>query len=283
MKTELIYVTPRQAREWLKQNTGNRPLRHMAVETLRAAYERGEWKVTHQGVAFATSGRLIDGQHRLTFISQLEEHCAVPMTVTTGVDESTFDVIDQGSRRTLSDIKGVSAKLAAVAMFCARIVNGNQTKALTAVSASPFIDYVTPEFERIGTFCSGTAQVWSSAAVRSAAIIQMKRGMDADFVMSAYRALNHSDIEAMPHACRALVNQHLSGKIVSVRSIDLFCRALRGFDSTQTGKISKLLLKDPTETTAKIRAFIVEDMKKGPISVGPKVAKPAANSRLKAA
>src|SRR5215831_4798996 len=65
MKTTLERLTPAIARNWLAHNKNNRAIRASHVETLRAAFARGEFVTTHQGVAFDTGGDLLDGQHRL--------------------------------------------------------------------------------------------------------------------------------------------------------------------------------------------------------------------------
>jgi hypothetical protein len=280
MKTELIFVTPKTARDWLKKNESNRPLRPGVVERLHSAFERGEWKVTHQGIAFATSGRLLDGQHRLTFISQLPEDAKVAINVTTGQDESTFDAIDIGVGRTMGDVYGISAELAATGRFFAKIANSSTAFGLTNQFAKPFVDWVTPEFEELVTFCPKVTKIWSSAPVRCAAIYQMKRGHDADFIKVAYHSLVHADIESMPFAAQALMRQYMSGKIVSARTQDLFCRAIRAFDSTNTKRVNSIAVHDQAASIAKFREFIESDMqqaKKSPVLTGLKVAKPSSN------
>lgn len=261
MKTEIVSVTPVMAREWLKHNVKNRKLRPGVVETLHHAWSRGEWKVTHQGIAFGKSGNLLDGQHRLTFISQLPDGASVPVNVTTNQDDSTFDAIDQGFRRTSSDVLGVSADLAAAGRFFARVYNGNQATGITVQFLAPFIEWITPEYEALISFCPMKKLVWGSAAVRAAAIYNMKTGHDQDFVKLAYHSLVHADFENMPHAVRALTQQYLSGKIVSARNFDLFCRCIRAFDSVQTGRISKILIRDQAATLEDVRAFLIQAMK----------------------
>lgn len=63
---------------------------------------RGDWKVTHQGIAFSIGGVLVDGQHRLAAI--VEADIPVEMTVFTDVNEGTFDVLDTGKSRNAADV-----------------------------------------------------------------------------------------------------------------------------------------------------------------------------------
>jgi hypothetical protein len=272
METRLTLVTPAMAREWLERNTENRPLRPGVVDGFLSAYRRGEWKITHQGIAFAKSGRLLDGQHRLTFISELPDKTVVPMNVSVDLDEDAFDSIDQGFKRTVSDLYMVSGGLVAVGRFLCKIAVSERT-GITPQFLKPFIDWATPEYELLTSFCPTAARTWSSAAVRSAAILNMKMGHDKDFVRLAYDSLVHSNISAMPPNVRVLAQQHMSGKIISARSLDLFCRAQRAFNS-KDGDVSKILIKDLSAQIALNREYILRSMKKRPDSAGQSVAKP---------
>lgn len=283
MKTEMMAVTPKMARDWLKANTTNRDLRPFVVERLHLAYERGEWKLTHQGIAFSESGKLLDGQHRLTFISQLPEGTKVPLNVTTGQSEDTFDAIDIGVGRTMGDVYGISNDLTAAARFFAKAVSKTSSHGLTNQYTKPFVDWVEPEYNELITFCPGAAKVWSSTPVRAAAVYQIKRGPNADFVKVAYASLVHADVASMPFAAQTLMKQYMSGKIASSRSLDLFCRALRAFDATNNRRITSISIQDTAPVMAKVREFVLEDMKKSPELAGLKVAKPQAKFNWKKA
>lgn len=281
METRLTLVTPDAARKWLQYNTDNRPLRPGVVEGFMNAWQRGEWKVTHQGIAFAKSGRLLDGQHRLSFISELPPGTEVPMNVSYDLDDDAFDAIDQGFKRTVSDLYGVNSRLVSVGRFVMHIAL-TERNGYTPQLAKPFIDWVTPEFEMLMTFCPAAARTWSSAAVMSAAVLNMKMGHDKDAIRLAYDALVRSNIGAMSAPVRALAQQYLSGKIASSRSLDLFCRAQRAFNTKDNGITSKIVIKDPAAQIAMNREFIQREMeKKSPVVAGQMVAKPAAKFNWK--
>jgi len=101
LKTFELRITPDKAREFLKKNTGNRPLRSAWVENLAGMIRRDEWETTHQGIAFDVDGNLLDGQHRLQAIVRAGK--AVDMLVTTGLAKETFKHIDGGRVRTPAD------------------------------------------------------------------------------------------------------------------------------------------------------------------------------------
>ncbi|MGO1069604.1 hypothetical protein [Lysobacter sp. CA199] len=97
-----VLITPVLASAWLRRNEANRKLRQRAVTQYARDIQRGAWKPTGETIKFSTSGRLLDGQHRLAAI--VESGVAVRMGVATGLDNSAFDVIDTGRSRTGADV-----------------------------------------------------------------------------------------------------------------------------------------------------------------------------------
>jgi hypothetical protein len=112
MRSKVQAVTPKKAAEYLEQNTANRPLSMRTVREFAAAMRRGEWQVTHQGIAFDTNGTLVDGQHRLAAI--VEADMPVEITVFTDVPEGAFDVLDTGKRRNAADVLAIEGEKSAV-------------------------------------------------------------------------------------------------------------------------------------------------------------------------
>jgi anti-sigma28 factor (negative regulator of flagellin synthesis) len=101
----VVDISPGDAEGMLARNHDNRPLDKGRVAQLREAIKRGEWLVTHQGIAFAgamSDSRLLDGQHRLEAIRQSGR--TVPMLVFEHVPPETFCVMDTGRARTASTV-----------------------------------------------------------------------------------------------------------------------------------------------------------------------------------
>jgi hypothetical protein len=94
MKTVQMMVTPDLAREWLKGNTRNRPVTANAARALADEIKAGRWRTTHQGIARAEDGTLLDGQHRLLAI--VLAGIAVEMLVTFDAPFETMPAIDIG-------------------------------------------------------------------------------------------------------------------------------------------------------------------------------------------
>jgi hypothetical protein len=65
VRSRVQTIAPAKAAEMLDANTTNRPLSRTVVRAFGEAMSRGDWMVTHQGIAFDVNGVLVDGQHRL--------------------------------------------------------------------------------------------------------------------------------------------------------------------------------------------------------------------------
>lgn len=125
-------VTPAIAREMLTHNPKkqNRNLRETSVRAFAADMTNGTWSPSHQGIAFAIGGRLIDGQHRLAAL--VRSGMSIPFLIcrdvperVEGVKANVMDTLDRGSTRSISDVlklsHGQTANPLIVAGICAMI------------------------------------------------------------------------------------------------------------------------------------------------------------------
>jgi hypothetical protein len=131
MTTEVTLVTPLVAEQWLNTNKQNRRLRPSLVAQYAQAMEAGEWKVNGEAIVFGASGRLLDGQHRLSACM----HTGKPFAsvVVRGVDDTAFDTIDQGLKRQPGDIIDIrygGAKYPNVTAHAARLLAGYESNKL---------------------------------------------------------------------------------------------------------------------------------------------------------
>lgn len=102
IKTVQMPVTPQMAMTWLEKNTHNRPVSQGTVNNYARDMAMGRWLITHQGIAIAADGRVIDGQHRLWAV--IESKTTVIMQVTTGLPIETQEAIDGGMPRSARDV-----------------------------------------------------------------------------------------------------------------------------------------------------------------------------------
>lgn len=101
MYSEILTITPNEASKYLANNPSNRRISERAVAAMAADMKAGRWLATHQGIAIGKTGRLLDGQHRLSAV--IKAGVPVKMMATFDVDESAIDAIDQGRKRSVAD------------------------------------------------------------------------------------------------------------------------------------------------------------------------------------
>lgn len=95
-------VSPEQAEIWLSNNDGNRKIVSSVVEKYARDMRDGKWKLNGQTIKIASSGRLLDGQHRCA--AAVSAKRSFEAFVVNGLDESVFDTFDLGARRSIGDI-----------------------------------------------------------------------------------------------------------------------------------------------------------------------------------
>lgn len=104
----LVDVTPDLARSWLLRNyENNRNVNGTNLARIEDDIKAGQWQVSHQGIAFDSQGRLIDGQHRLMAIANTG--ITVACLVWRDIPFDVFEITDRGQKRdyhTILQIKG---------------------------------------------------------------------------------------------------------------------------------------------------------------------------------
>ena len=99
-------ITPNFAKQILEErNVTNRPLNRGRVLKYAREIIAGQWKVTHQGLAFDWDGNLFDGQHRLAAIVEAER--PVEMMVAFGMDPEAMIAVDEGRPRSTKDVANI--------------------------------------------------------------------------------------------------------------------------------------------------------------------------------
>jgi hypothetical protein len=119
MKYQIETITPAAADAMLDASVGSVQRRMMVthVARLAAAMKRGEWRVTHQGIAIGSDGRIIDGQHRLAAI--VRAGIPVEIMVMRDADPELFHVIDTGRGRSAGHILQIAGYPNAIALSTA--------------------------------------------------------------------------------------------------------------------------------------------------------------------
>lgn len=98
-------VTPGLAAAMLEHNTANRRINKAQLALQIGRLKRGNFILTHQGLAFAKSAALLDGQHRLLAVAQ--SGVSAPFMITFGAAQEEFTAIDTGRSRQAADLVGI--------------------------------------------------------------------------------------------------------------------------------------------------------------------------------
>lgn len=139
MRHEIAIVTPELARQWLEHNADfQRQLRPGIVGRYARDMANGEWNLTHQGIAFDTRGRLIDGQHRLAAV--IKSQVDVKMMVVRDVPAGAFDHVDLGFARTTADVLKAQGEawITKEHIATARFMEAGSYARITSMALSPF-------------------------------------------------------------------------------------------------------------------------------------------------
>jgi len=95
-------ITPERAMELLAKNGANRRISEPWVKSLARDIVQRRWQIDGNAIRIADSGRLLDGQHRLSAIIQAKK--PVRTFVIYGLKEEVMHNIDRGRPRTLGDL-----------------------------------------------------------------------------------------------------------------------------------------------------------------------------------
>lgn len=177
----VVTVTPKIAAEWLKQNRDNRRFRKAHMRTIATEMARGEWRMTHQGVAFGTSGRLLDGQHRLQAI--IESGTTQSLLVFIDAPEQGFANFDRGAQRGISDIllrdpKSISI-IGTLARLCVRGAH-EQTRKITPIEVQKALEIFAPDLEAMHEASAVNRTGRTLAAIRAAWLVHYHGAGEAD-------------------------------------------------------------------------------------------------------
>ena len=130
MQISEIVMTPTHAATLLQGNTGNRTLSQARIVAIAADITNGAWQADGSPIRVAKSGKLLDGQHRLSAIVRAKQQ--VPVILIEDLDEETQLTIDSGKARSFNDyliVRGYADHLtvATTTRLLWRYLNGDIT------------------------------------------------------------------------------------------------------------------------------------------------------------
>lgn len=90
-------ITPERAEEYLAANRGNRNIVQSHVAAMARDIRNGQWMFNAQPICFSRSGRLLNGQHRLSAV--LEANQPIEVLVMRGLPEEAFETYDKQAKK----------------------------------------------------------------------------------------------------------------------------------------------------------------------------------------
>lgn len=158
---QVISVTPEIATEMLEHNTGNRTIKAGAVNMYARDMLSGNWQFTADPIRFDTTGRLLDGQQRLSAI--IQSGATITMLVVTGLAPETQEVMDSGVKRTAADqlsMKGVTSS--ALIASAVRLAILYEREALFAKGTNPSTTDILRWFEEHPDIADYQSMTWQA-------------------------------------------------------------------------------------------------------------------------
>jgi len=211
MESKVITITPEMAREWLTHlNGNNRPPIKSYISYLAQEMKAGNWRLTHQGIAFDSQGNLVDGQHRLYAIGVANK--AIKMLVTTDLPIGRFSIIDRGVSRSISVLTNLPNWLTEIygLLFIMTTTGPGRLSPDVILSLHEKLGMHT---EALRNCCSTKTRFFSSAPIKASAIIALEYGENEDYVLNTYRNLVLQNLESLPRIALSLVRQYNRGRI----------------------------------------------------------------------
>lgn len=154
----VMTITPELANEWLRRNVKNRPLNKVRVAQLSREIRSGSWQLNGDSIRFSREGSLLDGQHRLAAV--VAAGMSIRSVVISGLPDKVFDTIDQGQRRSASQVaQMLGAKNSVIATAGSRLYLAWQ------MHGTPFAKPTPPNREISNFATSERAQIAATFVV----------------------------------------------------------------------------------------------------------------------
>lgn len=202
-------ITPEMAAEYLKHNTDNRSLRTGHIEYLANAMKRGEWVLSHQGIAFNEHGVLVDGQHRLHAV--IKSGVTIDMVVSRGVGGDVYKVTDGHARRSYGDILHMSAGEVAALKLISDIRFGCRNH-----STEQLLSVLGTELGRLSVHFGRNHNGAGRIVVRAGYVVAVaiRSMMDGtDYPQRLFNDIRLSNTESLPPAGHAFLKMMISGVV----------------------------------------------------------------------
>jgi len=213
----VFVITPSIARDILtKVWPGQRKLRGARVAEFTRMIRSGQFEMTHQGLLFDTEGYLHDGQHRLAACVMSGVDISVQCSVTN--DSKVYQVLDQGAKRTVADMYGVSNDVGAICSFIVAMLHNINNRLAPVEYEWIWGSEIHHLAEELLNIAPKRQRGLCSAIVRACAVMTALVEGDRKYAFDFYKNMNELQIEDLPPIGRALIRKYTAGGLVTNQS-----------------------------------------------------------------
>lgn len=159
LTVQMVYVTPRLAKNYLEFNPKNRKIKDGHVLFLSNEMKQGRWAENGESIIFDKNLNLVDGQHRLRAI--IKSGKSYWISIFRGVKKSAIATMDTGSNRSAADVlqmngfkysNGVAALIKVIDKYVIRKSKGkgfDKWTRRTILSNQQVLDYCSNNYHWI--------------------------------------------------------------------------------------------------------------------------------------
>lgn len=261
IETMPINISPKLAEQMLaRANPENRNNPDWRIAEVAAAMKRGEWKITHQGIAFSNDGVLLDGHTRLRAIVKAQH--PVIMLVTFGLPRSATIAMDSGKARSVSDVFHVKTHLGQTLRLAAAVACGFGRVTNTQVELLVDTDFRAAVELFVESPNSKAKYIGASTSILSLSILYcLNEGFldRQEYILDQFRIACRADFANSTPRVNALMKQIMSGTISAVGAAnDVSARVWKAFDPDAREKTTLIVNSgDVQRVRATMREYLL--------------------------
>ena len=255
IKFELTTITPDMARSWLNNNNeGNRSIKSQVVNKYARDLTDKKWRVTHQCIAFDSTGMLVDGQHRLSAVVFANQSMMAYVACYQTAESAMKLPIDMQAKRAVYDVLQVSRRDQETVMAALRLIK--TCAALPTMSEIEIaINNARDILDVVHKCLTSTVKYRSAAPARAAIMCLLHEYPDrAEYIAQIYRMFVAMDLQELPSSVLALL-KNLDGNTLKSGGSDqreLLLRVYYAFSPANFG-VKIIRLADPDSILRHIR------------------------------
>lgn len=247
--TVIETVTPQKAKKYLEKTNGNvGRYKTLYIESVVESYARqmasGEWRLTHQGIAFDVNGLLVDGYNRLNAI--IRSGANIQLVVTYNMSEEAVKYLDSGKLRSNSDKLRIPKRLAQSLRFAAK--HGFKQSVPSTADLEKILNLRYGQTLRKIIDLTPTNYRLITASPVVCGVAYCAVAADESYAIDQYLNLYSQNYGEMTPIVEAFAKQVNRGQFSATDHDDLLARTVYVFSpanskKTQTGRFNERLVK----------------------------------------